>query len=152
MGYILTSRGFGRLRGRRLGAAYDSAYSGYTNQDPSIVPTVATSLPRPAACSWTDYIWPSAACSLALGQQQIQSVPANAAAANAVAIAAGMAPPYDVAMIQAVADQQTTAFAGDNATIFTQTTAVSLSDPSTWPWYYWALLAGGVFAVLEFRK
>jgi hypothetical protein len=55
-------------------------------------------------------------------------------------------------MIQAVADQQTASFAQDNATVFTQAAAINLSDVSTWPWYYWALLAGGVFAVLELRK
>jgi hypothetical protein len=98
-------------------------------------------LPRPAACSWYDYIWPTQACSLALGQQQIQSVPANAAAANAAAVAAGMPAPYTVPAIQAAADVGSEAFAAENTMIFNPPPS---TDPSTWPWYYWALIAGGL--------
>ena len=105
-------------------------------------------MPTPSACSWWNSIWPSEACSLALGQQQIQnSVPANAAAANAIAIANGQPPPYDIPFIQSVANQQAAAFAGDNATIFNS--APSLTDPSTWAWYYWAAGALGLFLLVK---
>ena len=107
------------------------------------------SLPRPAACSWTDYIWPSQACSLALGQQQIQSVPANAVAANAAAVAAGLPAPYDVPAIQAAADGGSVVFVGENALLFNPPPSI---DPNTWPWYYWALIAGGIFAVVKLSR
>jgi hypothetical protein len=100
--------------------------------------TLTTPNPTPA-CSWTDNIWPSQACSLAKGTQQIQSVPARAAAANAAAVAAGENPPYDVAAIQAAADTGSTALAAEVPQLFS--TPVSLADLSTWPWWMWA--AGG---------
>ena len=89
----------------------------------------------PAACSWWDNIWPSAACTMARNAAQIQSVPQNAAAANAAASAAGMPAPYDVPLIQDYANYQTQFVPSDYAAVTTQP---SLSDPSTWPWYYWA--------------
>jgi hypothetical protein len=139
-----------QTRRRRLGDAplYDPSGDlsfAYPEQSANNVP-----LPRPAACSFLDYIWPSQACSLALGQQQIQSVPSNAAAANAAAAGAGLPAPYSVPQIQAVADQQTAAFSASVPSLFA--TAATLNDPSTWPWYYWAGLAFGAFLLVEAVK
>lgn len=85
-----------------------------------------------------DYLFPSQSSSLIQGQAQIQSVPQNAANANAAAIAAGLPAPYDVPMIQAAANIQSGQFALDNAQIW----APDPFDPSTWPWYYWAGILG----------
>jgi hypothetical protein len=108
---------------------YPAAGPSTTNNNP---------LPRPAACSWYDYIWPTEACSLALGQQQIQQVAVNAASAGY--------PADVVAATQAAADEQSAGYAADNAVIFNPPIG---PQPSTWPWYYWALLAGGVFLAIE---
>jgi hypothetical protein len=112
---------------RRLGQ-YDSAYQGYTNLDTSITQ------PDSGSGFWS-WLFPSESSSLAEGTAQIQSVPANAAAANAAAVAAGIPAPYNVAAIQAAADQQSGAFAQENAQLWAANTG--------WPWYYWAALAAG---------
>jgi hypothetical protein len=117
--------------------------TGFIDSDPSLLSpgspgtTNNDSLPRPSACSWYDYIWPTEACSLALGQQQIQQVPINAASAGY--------PVPVVAATQDTANQQSQDFAVDNALIFNPPT----SSASTWPWYYWALLAAGLFVAVE---
>ena len=118
---------------RRLGQ-YDSAYQGYTNLDTSITQ------PDSGSGFWS-WLFPSESSSLAAGTAQIQSVPANAAAANAAAVAAGIPAPYDVAAIQAAADQQSAAFAGENAQIWEYSTV------ATWPWYYWVAIAAGAIWV-----
>ncbi len=94
-----------------------------------------------------DEIWPTQADSLAAGTAQIQSVPANAAAANAAAVAAGQPPPYNVPAIQAAADLQTQSFTAEIPQLWAVT-----SDPSTWPWYYWLAIGVGVFAVVKLAK
>jgi hypothetical protein len=129
-----------RQRGFRGLGQYDSE-TGFVDPDPSINPSANNaSLPMPAACSWWDDIWPSEACSLALGQQQIQSVPANAAAAGY--------PAPVVQATQAAADQQTVEFAADNAAIWHPPT----NNPGSWPWYYWLAIGLGVFALVELGK
>jgi hypothetical protein len=98
-------------------------------------------LPTPASCAWWNP-FSSSTCSLAAGQQQVQSVVSNAKAANDVAVAAGMPPPYDVAKIQAAANAGSAALAKEVPQLFS--TPISLTDPSTWPWWMWA--AGGYVA------
>lgn len=144
MGYhrIGTGERLGRLRGRRRLGQYDDE-TGFIDPDPSINPPASSgttnndTLPRPAACSWYDYIWPTEACSLALGQQQINQVAVNAASAGY--------PASVVAAVQSTAADQSADFAVDNSLIFNPPT----NSPSTWPWYYWALLAGGALLAIE---
>jgi len=76
-------------------------------------------------------------------------VPANAAAANAAAVAAGLPAPYDVTAIQAAADQQTANFVANNQTIWSAPVAFSLASPSTWPWYMWVGIIGGGYLLLD---
>ena len=132
-------------RRRRLGQ-YDSAYQGYSNADPSLNPSSSD----PSVCSWWDDIWPSQACALARGQQQINSVAINAAAANDAAVAAGQPAPYNVPQIQAAANQQAQAFAAENALIFNPPGSNS-NDPANWPWYYW-VLGGGVLLLFIVKR
>jgi len=97
------------------------------------------------AANTSQWLWPSASGSLASGTAQIQSVPDNAAKANAAAVAAGLPAPYNIAAIQTAADQQTAAFQPENTALF----AVSPLDPTTWPWYYWV---GIGFALWYLKK
>ena len=144
-----------RLRGLGSGASSSWDY-GYSNQDPSVGP-VDTGNPLAIASaatpntSWWDYFFPSQSGSLAAGTAQIQSVPANAAAANAAAIAAGLPPPYNVPQIQAAANQQSAAFAAEIPALWAAPPP-NLKDPSTWPWYYWAALAYGGFLLVQAVK
>jgi hypothetical protein len=99
-----------------------------------------------APSSFWNWLFPSAGTSLGTGTAQIQSVPANAAAANA---AAGQQV-YDVAAIQAAADEASSAFAGENQQLWDY---YNPQDPSTWPWYYWAAIFGvGILLLVDAGK
>lgn len=132
----------GRARGRRRLA--DSIL----DQDP--LSNDALPPQGPSFDSIVNFFWPTATGSLSAGVAQIQSVPDNAANANAAAVAAGLPPPYDVASIQSVADQQIAAFGQDNQTIFNP--PPTPNDPTTWPWYYWAGIIGGGFLLFADLK
>lgn len=123
MGYART--GFGAID-RRLGAlGYDDYSTPFAWWDPF---------------SWFD------TGSSPSGAAEIQSVPANAAAANQAAINAGIAAPYNVPAIQASANQQTAAYQSELPTIFSQ-------PASSWSTLTWALLAGGaLFLLLAVKK
>jgi hypothetical protein len=96
-------------------------------------------------------LWPTAGGSLSQGTAQIQSVPANAAAANAAAESAGLAPPYDVASIQAAANTAAANFAAENQSIWSY--GNNPSDPSTWAWYVWAALFGvGILVLVDVKR
>src|ERR1700691_2100740 len=110
--------------------------------------------PQGPSVSWSDisqYLWPTAGGSLAQGTAQIQSVPANAAAANAAAIAAGLPAPYNTAAIQAAANQAVQQFAQENQQLWS--TDPDPNDPTTWPWYYWLAIGGvGLLIVADVMK
>jgi hypothetical protein len=125
---VRTQRRLGRL------GQYDDPIAGYL------------SVPQgPTASQISEYLWPTAGGSLASGTAQIQSVPANAAAAN---LAAGT-PVYNVAAIQAAADLQPANFVANNQTIWSTPVAFSLTDPTTWPWYMWVGIIGGGYLLLD---
>jgi hypothetical protein len=90
------------------------------------------------------FTWPTEASSEASGVASIQSVPANAAAANA---AAGTNV-YNIPAIQAAADANTSQYIGENAQIWS--TAGSTS-PLSMPWWAWALGAAVIVLALEKR-
>ena len=96
-------------------------------------------LPRPAACSWYDYIWPTQACTDALNAQQYQSVPINAAAAGY--------PASVVAVAQQSADENTALIPVDDASVYgayapTAATAIP----------FWAWVAGAAVLVLAVTR
>jgi hypothetical protein len=151
VGYHATSRrGMGKLRGRRLGSTYDSAYSGYVGLDPSIPGSPAqlqmdtgssAGIDPLANCSTFDQLlfqlgWSNLSCMTAganaAGKAQIQSVVQNA-------VAAGY-PPNVIAAIQQEAAAQEAQVPSDTSVILSgyNTPAASLS---TWPWYAWAAIA-----------
>jgi hypothetical protein len=119
--YVRTQRGLGQQ---------------FSDIDPSL-----TTQPLSLWDDWFADWWPTQSSSLASGTAQIQSVPANAAAANAAAVAAGQPAPYNVAAIQAVADQQSGQFAAENAQIW------NTANNASWPWYYWVAIAAGAIWV-----
>jgi hypothetical protein len=131
----------GKLRGRRLGQAYDSAYQGYSNADPSLNPTPVMPA-APSGCSTWDMLYGNltgdySGC-IVNNQAVIQQVPINAAAA-------GYSPAV-VAVTQQTASQQEAMVPSDVATIV----ASEQSGTPSWAW----LALGGVtlFAIAELLK
>jgi hypothetical protein len=124
------------------------------------IPTVDPNAPvstEPAACSWWDDIWPSQACIIARGQQQIAEVPTNAAAVAAyyAATQPGSVQAANAAAAAQIAQNfaatQIATVPSDVASIenYYSTSGGGLV-PFTIPWWAWALAAGfGLWAIAK---
>lgn len=120
-------------RNRRLGQ-YDSAYSGYSDADPSTAYAVNQ------GCT----AWDALLQQLGLGtpcddanEAMIQQVPINA-------VSAGYSPEV-VAATQATANEQAAQVPGNDAVILN---ADFNSSPPT-PWYFWLAIGAGIFLVVK---
>jgi hypothetical protein len=153
VGYVLTNRGMGRLRGRRRLGQYDSAYSGYSNADPSLnTPGPSSSIfDLPGGVNYqnlaTGTLTPSQVATLqAQGAAQVSSVYDNAVTYYG----------EDSPAAQAAAAVLPTQIAGVYSDIAALNPQPSSTDPllslTGIAWYWWALGAVGIFVVVEHRK
>jgi hypothetical protein len=109
----------------------------------SVFSPMSAVLPSDGSCSILDFFFDPAswrACQQALEVAQIQSVPQNAAAAGY--------PANVVQVAQMAADQQSSNAPADVANVASFYNAGQLTvTPFAWPWWAWALIAGGVSLV-----
>lgn len=152
---IISTRGMGRLRGRRRLGQYDSAYNGVVDMDPSIYPQPANPpassdsiFDLPGGVNWqnvtTGTLSPSQVASLqAQGAAQVQSVYDNAVTYYG----------QDSSAAEAAASVLPTQIAG----VYSDVAALNPQPSSTLnlagvAWYWWALGALGIFVLLDKRK
>ena len=152
MGYIVTSRGMGRLRGRRLGQ-YDSSYSGIVDGDPSLAnPGPNSSIfDLPGGINWQNLSTGT------LSPSQVAALQANGAAGiqdvynNAVANYGVDSPAADA--VAGVLQAQQSGVYSDIAAINPQPSSTDpLFNATGISWYWWALIGVGAFALMEWHK